>query len=127
VEEVEIADVSGWSPLLALVPLLPVLLLAGAGLGRHLRQRPRARRALFLADLERDTIQALYPISDVGAGRAVASVRYRQAQDTPPRTGGTLRAPAGRERSAPVGARPWPWGPGPRTTPVARMAPPRPR
>ena len=75
-EDGPVTGVSGWSPLLALVPLLPVLPLAGAGLGRQLRQRRRARRALFLANLERDTITALYPTSASGAGRAAAGAHY---------------------------------------------------
>ncbi len=35
-------------------------------------------RARFLADLERDTIQALYSTSDMGAGRVLASERSRR-------------------------------------------------
>ena len=125
VEEVEIADVSGWSPLLALVPLLPVLLLAGAGLDRHRRQRRRARRALFLADLERDTITALYPTSAVGTGRAIIGERYRQAQDAAPLADRTGRAAARRARGAPAGGRVW--GRGAAAPPGAHRAPPRPR
>ena len=74
--------------LLALVPLLAVLLLEGAGIGRYLRQRWRARRAENLADRERARITARYPTSDVGAGRAIASARYRAASCPAPCQGG---------------------------------------
>jgi len=74
--------------LLALVPFLAVLLLEGAGIGRYLRQRWRARRAEALADRERETITARYPTSGVGAGRAVTSARYRAASCPAPCPGG---------------------------------------
>ena len=113
---------SGWSRLLALAPVLPVLVLAGAGLGRYHRQWRRARRARFLADLERDVITALYPTSAVGAGRALASARYQRALAAPAPANAATRA-AGRERGAPAGAR----GPRPRAMPGAQRASPQPR
>ncbi len=64
--------------LVALAVVLSLPALACVGIGRYLRQRRRAHRARFLADLERDTIQALYSTSDMGAGRVLASERSRR-------------------------------------------------
>ena len=70
-------------PLRAALLGAALLLSAGIVIGRTFEQRRRGRRARLLADLERDTIQALYPTSDVGAGRVIASERSRRAQEPP--------------------------------------------
>ena len=85
--------------LVALVAVLSLPVLACVGIGRYLRQRRRARRARFRADLERDTIQTLYPTSDVGAGRVLASERSRRGQAPP--LGAHRAPPRPREPRAP--------------------------